>query len=216
MAYRLRPRLTVCLVEDQAIFLDIERDRYFSLTGSAARAIEALIGGQLISPDQLAHLSRAGLAPRDDNEPGGPIAIPLPASSLVEQGRRRRPSDPDAIPGVAVSAFLAHRRLRRRPLSSILDGVMARRAAISTREVGPPIAAVETYLGARRMIPVAPRCLPDSLALLDWLFRRGLAADLVFGVKLNPFSAHCWLQSGEVVLNDALDTVRLHTPILIV
>jgi len=38
----------------------------------------------------------------------------------------------------------------------------------------------------------------------------------VFGVKLNPFSAHCWVQAGDIVLNDAIDHVTIHTPILVV
>lgn len=30
---------------------------------------------------------------------------------------------------------------------------------------------------------------------------------LVFGVKLDPFSAHCWVQIGDLLLNDRADQV---------
>jgi hypothetical protein len=36
----------------------------------------------------------------------------------------------------------------------------------------------------------------------------------VIGVKLNPFAAHCWLQVGDVVLNDLPERVAAFTPIL--
>jgi hypothetical protein len=66
------------------------------------------------------------------------------------------------------------------------------------------------------MVPIPSVCLSDSIALLDLLARRGLAADLVFGVKLNPFAAHCWVQAGDVVLNETVECVRRHTEILVV
>jgi hypothetical protein len=213
MAHRLRPGLTVCFVEDQAIFLDVERDRYWSAAG-AARLIEPLIGGQTLSPDQHTQLVEAGLAPVDAAA-CAPLLIPSPTHSLVEQARRRQRPHLGEILGVGVSMVSARGRLKRQPLASILEAIAARKALACGGEASL-VSAAETYQLARRMVPVAPCCLPDSLGLLDWLLARGLTADLVFGVKLNPFSAHCWLQRGQVVLNDAIDTVRLHTPILIV
>jgi len=44
---------------------------------------------------------------------------------------------------------------------------------------------------------------------------RGLAADLVVGVRLNPFAAHSWVQAGSHVLNDRMDSVRTYTPVLV-
>ena len=73
-----------------------------------------------------------------------------------------------------------------------------------------------TYAAARRLVPIKFSCLADSLSLIAGLARRRLAADLVFGVKLHPFSAHCWVQAGDLVLNDPIDHAILHTPILVV
>jgi hypothetical protein len=91
-----------------------------------------------------------------------------------------------------------------------------RRQRATNGRAGEGLDAARQFLATRRLAPAAPRCLPDSLALLDHLARRGLGGELVFGVKLNPFSAHCWVQRGDLVLNDALDHVTLHTPILVV
>jgi hypothetical protein len=36
---------------------------------------------------------------------------------------------------------------------------------------------------------------------------------LVFGVRMNPFRAHCWVQLGGQVLIGDFEQVRLFTPI---
>ena len=38
-------------------------------------------------------------------------------------------------------------------------------------------------------------------------------ANLVFGVTGDPFSAHCWVQVDELVLNDTLGNANAYTPI---
>ena len=63
---------------------------------------------------------------------------------------------------------------------------------------------------------MAPNCLTDSLALASFLSRRSVSWQLVFGVKLDPFAAHCWLQDDGAVLNDAADSVSTFTPILVI
>lgn len=59
-------------------------------------------------------------------------------------------------------------------------------------------------------------CRLHSAALVRFLSLYGERSDWIFGVRLNPFGAHCWVQSGETVLNDALDRVREHRAILAV
>jgi hypothetical protein len=65
--------------------------------------------------------------------------------------------------------------------------------------------------------PCYPRpylCLFDSLALLHFLSRFGLFPDWVFGVKVAPFGAHCWVQINDVLVNDILDNVRSYSPVM--
>ena len=52
--------------------------------------------------------------------------------------------------------------------------------------------------------------------MVQFLGAEGIHPDWVFGVKTEPFDAHCWVQHGEVVLNDAPDRVRQYSPILVV
>ena len=72
------------------------------------------------------------------------------------------------------------------------------------------------YAACRWLIPVPTRCLIDALALDHILLSRRVAATLVFGVRLEPFAAHCWLQSPETVLTGTSAEARNYTPILVV
>ena len=69
------------------------------------------------------------------------------------------------------------------------------------------------YADARLYVPARRRCVPDSLAMIYSLWRRGHDAELYFGVRLEPFAAHCWVQSGDLLLSDPLDIVREFTPV---
>ncbi|MBA4010993.1 MAG: hypothetical protein C0481_03930 [Phenylobacterium sp.] len=75
----------------------------------------------------------------------------------------------------------------------------------------------ELALVFRRMLPWIPWqgvCLYRSWLLLAFLRRRGVSATWVFGVQTYPFEAHCWLQAGDLVLDDYVEHVRGFAPIL--
>lgn len=67
---------------------------------------------------------------------------------------------------------------------------------------------------ASLFIKAEGNCLPRTLAFVWLARRRRCDANLVLGVRINPFSAHCWAQGGDVVLNDRLDRTILFKPIL--
>ena len=52
--------------------------------------------------------------------------------------------------------------------------------------------------------------------LRRFLHRRGLDAAWVFGARTWPFAAHCWLQVGDVVINDRIDHVDRFAPVMVV
>jgi hypothetical protein len=60
-------------------------------------------------------------------------------------------------------------------------------------------------------LPSDSRCLIRALVLLRMLARRGIAADLVIGVKPGPpFEAHAWLEHDGLPVLPAHDFVPLH------
>lgn len=58
-------------------------------------------------------------------------------------------------------------------------------------------AALDEFFAARPWFPQKPICRLDALALCLHMRRRGHPVDLVFGVKLEKFAAHCWVRSGS-------------------
>ena len=81
---------------------------------------------------------------------------------------------------------------------------------------GPVARLAGRFRAARSLVPIPPICLQDSIALAFWLARRSACPALVFGAKLDPFSAHCWVQTDALVLNDAPDTVSQFAPVLVI
>jgi hypothetical protein len=56
----------------------------------------------------------------------------------------------------------------------------------------------------------------DSLALVEFLAQWHIFPDWVFGVRVDPFEAHCWVQAVEVVLSDTLSFAsRWYSPIMV-
>jgi hypothetical protein len=107
-----------------------------------------------------------------------------------------------------------HRSLRTAPFEEILEARRRNKPAGSV-DLARLRELAGVFRAARCLVPIKPRCLPDSLALRDWLAARAGAPEMVFGVKLHPFAAHCWVQWQGTVLNDAPDRVREFVPVFV-
>jgi hypothetical protein len=216
--YRLKAGIAFCSFEDCAILLDAARDRYFRLSRSDAAALQwvADIAPAVPDPRRIERLIRSGFI-----ETGPPGALPQPdleppQASILEAAAEveRRFSIATAV-SVAWWTIAAHAALRTRRLERLLAGIGRRR-----RNARPPRGDLAELAMAfsryRQLVPITPVCLPDSLALLEFLGRRGHSPQLVMAVAAHPFAAHCWVQADRLVLNDALDHAMLFRPILVV
>ena len=221
MAHRLCDQVSFCLTGGRAVFLDARADRYVCLTGGANTAFRDLLDQGFTAGVGLDGLVRAKLLEEVDTEPP-PIRPALAQSarlSLTEQVSAKTAFAIGDVLEAGRQLVGARSRLKQRAFSINMDELRARKARLgpdAATPCDPLVGFTKVFNAARRMVPVKPVCLLDSLALLDFLARRRLSADLVFGVKLNPFAAHCWVQAGDTVLNEAIERVRLHTPILVV
>lgn len=214
---QLRPHVSFALVGDRVVFLDLREDRYVMLDPDTASAFEAL----RCSPDGCASLMHAeiligtglfrAVAEPCQHRPAQP---PHPESDLpVDLGT------PRLTDWVRVLILLLRFRFALQHQS--LERIILRRRSKSLGRSGEApvdftLALARRFQRARGLIPIPPTCLQDSLALQDWLSARGAPSSLVFGVQLEPFSAHSWVQLGGIVLNDAPDRVLTYTPILVV
>lgn len=75
---------------------------------------------------------------------------------------------------------------------------------------------VAIFDALRPTFPVNYKCLFDSLALIEFLARYRLFPTWAYGVEIEPFNAHCWVQEGDILFNDIAEEVRRYTPIMAV
>lgn len=182
------------LVNGRPVFLDLLTDSYFMLPPDEEESfLSAIRAGDLDTPEAA--------------------DCPRPTRAVIDHEPASQFSLQDLF---ACWRFLraARRDLARRELAAALALAQRPRPSRASQEVA--VALAKRFCAARRWLPLEPRCLTDSLALLAFLRSHEAGANLVFGARLDPFAAHCWLQSGTVLLNDRLDRVETFTPVCIV
>lgn len=206
---RIAAGVGVALIGDKAVVLDVRHDRYTMWNGSCASALLDLQRGKPspLSQDDCHTLERHGLLTKGEQGTGPWLTatdIRTPTSSAVEgpEAGRLRPLH---LLASVWNCIRARMDLRSAPLHQVLIDLPAASRGRTTRDL---VTHARAFDRARRWSPVRPRCLPDALAYARMARREGFAVDLVFGVKLHPFEAHCWVQSGSLVLTDPLDKVR--------
>lgn len=228
MCYRLRENLSCCDVDGHMIFLDIAQDRYFRLTGPLEKAMRRFRAHEGVASTLLERLAAARiLVEASDLEANVAITnIQRPSRSAIEQASAIENCRLSAAVVFEVMAIILsiRRQLKSCTFKTILDKACAYRSRkVDAQEIATPTALERSLLlangqfaRARRYVPIEPVCLLDSLSLLRFLSRRGLSANIVFGVTPEPFAAHCWVQAGDMVLNETLSDAHAHTPIRVV
>lgn len=224
MPYRLRDGISFCHVDGCLVFLDLQADRYFRLSGRMERAFRCWLEGIEACTGDVQELARRNILTqvRDGEAQPLPQAIDVPTRSLLENhAGLARSSVATALKVFALVAW-TQLMLRTCRLESIIQRTISLRDRSATAAPGPAsggpcpprlVEATQQFMRCRLAVPIETCCLLDSLALLRFLSRRGLPVNLVFGVALDPFAAHCWVQAGSWVLNDTLGNVAAHTPI---
>jgi hypothetical protein len=213
MASHLYPAkgVHVASVDDDLVVLDTKADTYICIPQGVALLGFDVATNSFKSCDDAAAkvVLDAGLAVRE-----GPVEASsrpsLPVRSLAFQGPRRpRLSDLPNLAGCTwdlawryagrrfpdILDYIARQRLRRRPCHDDLPRL------------------VQVFHSAAIWLPDSRKCLVRSFLLLRFLQRSGCDAQWVFGVRTWPFAAHCWLQVGDAVLDDAAEQLVKYRPI---
>ncbi|KHS45260.1 lasso peptide biosynthesis B2 protein [Novosphingobium subterraneum] len=206
------PTLSFCVIEETALFLDLAGDRYFRLPEAANAAFTAsLFNGVALAPAlQSAGLDQfVSLAPL---RPQGSGIVTRQAADLRGCG-----FSPSLMARALWEQRAIERRLAKRGLHMVLSEL---RSVLCSRHVSRPFGAEHTALvkafeDAGLVRSAVNRCLPRSIALARLMARSGCACQVIIGVKLRPFAAHCWVQAGHFVLNESVEESARYTPILI-
>jgi hypothetical protein len=196
--------------------LDLAADRY-SLLGRAESDALLSIGSTAGPRSLIEAFCDRGLVREGEGQHQPVHATPLRTSALEALARDGR------LPAMEVAAarleaalslrvsglgatMLRWRRLR--------DAYARKLPALSADQIGEAAGKfARGYARARIFVPAPRLCVPDSLALIRCLWRRGIDADLFFGVRLSPFAAHCWVQKDDLLLTDPLNIVADYTPV---
>lgn len=216
------------------MFLNLRQDRYLSVPLPLMLALAPRIHGWLtqdhpissvdVSQEQIDSLAEdlltAGVLCSCQNTPRlPPTQPPTPTRDFRSLPDSSDGTDTYRNPlGVLAALISADYALRIVPLWRIIRAISARtRPPPSDSQFTSPRRIGHLASCFREIRPWYPRnhlCLYDSLALTLFLLRNGARTRWVFGVREDPFAAHCWVQSGTVVVNDYLDRVRIYTPIM--
>ena len=233
--YYLSRNAFVSLGERHCIVLDLDNDSYLAIPRDVAEALGPWLQGwneladkrrpipMLSMPLDVATLVQQlldrGLITTDATD-GKAVTLPeveQPIATLVED-QRRYASAKYAIQFL-ISASMAHFQLKHRSMKDIVHWVRdtkARDARSQVVGIEDMARLVSVFNSLRPMFPRDYLCLFDSLALLHFLVHYGVHPQWVFGVRADPFGAHCWLQENNVILNDTPDVICAYTPIMTV
>lgn len=212
MTYILRDELHFCNISGHFIFLDLACDRYFMLDGESADCFDRFVHNEASTNDHY-WLANQGILTPSHSDQMRPSAASDPARSSAFDLNLPQPSPRRTVQ--AVSATLAFRyRLKHRPLQMVLARHAKRRPATANADRTTCMAVAAAFNRSKRYLSAHEICLPRGLAMTHILFSLGVDAKLIFGVTL-PFSAHCWVQVGNIVLTDPIDRVLGFTPILV-
>jgi Transglutaminase-like superfamily len=231
----LADHVFLCCMMRHCIFLDLKADRYFSISRTEAEILGEFLDGW--TPTNVAHdrfppsvtdvpslasalLSRGVLRLSCDGaKEARQIRVEAPTSELLLERDIKTATYFLHLPTFVLRTTLAHTLLRRKRFEVIIASVRSRKChALNSGAAKSDIATV-THLAAifARMRPLFPRaflCLFDSLAMLEFLAAFNQFPTWVFGVRDDPFEAHCWLQEGTVLLNDRRERIEAFTPIM--
>lgn len=233
----MQPHAFLCRAARHWVILDVSRDSYLCVDRRQFEALGPWLHGW---DEKLSDGPSSGSAPPDEA-----IALAnklLSLGILSERAERAKPARQTefSLPTQAVDYSLpehargsvwtrvlaffldaarASRQLRDQPFESTVAFVRSRKERASPArpfDLEPARSTLSAFDSLRLFYPRPYLCLFDSLALIHFLARFGLYPHWVFGVRADPFEAHCWVQAGSAVLNDTLERVSAFTPIMYV
>lgn len=215
MGFALRPGLHFCEAASVFIFLDLKKDRYFRLPVRLEDHFRNLVDNPLSAGSTAPPLIEAGV-----------LRPAIFRQSLSRPRLIAGRSGLDALSAAKPTGFEVARSL----VSDIgvstqlrLGRLAALIASYENAKIGRTLTTPVTDDGAARVVRAyeratlfrasANRCLSRSLAMARRLAGLRCDALLVIGVRAQPFAAHAWVQSGDIVLNETPDEVARYTPI---
>jgi hypothetical protein len=228
-----------CKLDSKIIVLDLAKDKYLGFGKSVVQTLAATVRGWpepntheppqqgRISADEASRIIRdliaqGVLTPREtDGRDATPTQLNSSAPHIaldnnVPRDRGIRWGDVVKFLAACLSTVWL---LRWRSLQNAVEAVATRKAGDGCDREFDAALAADLVAIFRRLRSFAftsnRRCLFHALVLVNFLSRYGVYPHFVMGVKVDPWAAHSWVQSGEYVLDGTPEQVRFFTPILV-
>ncbi|HEY8616068.1 lasso peptide biosynthesis B2 protein [Phenylobacterium sp.] len=229
MRLLLPSHVHLAVLGDDVVFLDVAADAYACVPGGAdllrpapdrrwLAPVHPSVGEALIAAGLAADASGDGPA-AGATRALGPRGLPAPRRDIPPKPSRDLASGEDR-PTLRerVRLLLAFgdylRFYRGRTFAEVLSWAAPRPSAGGVPDPREAQRLARLFERCAIWLPLPGKCLARSFVLLRFLQRSGSGAVWVFGVRTWPFSAHCWLQSGEVALDDFAERLVPYEPIL--
>jgi hypothetical protein len=213
MCLSVRAGLYYRRIAGDYVFLCLRTDRYFLLRGAPVERFDRFLAGEASEAD-VGWLAARQLV-TDTVDDGFIVSKSVPSARSCFLDRPL----PRARSGITVATLAAQLRarheLRRRNLADIVADIERAGHGIEKTRLDACLSLAAAFQRSRHYAAAIDRCLVRGLAMKRMLLRRDCEAWFVIGVTM-PFSAHCWVQVGDVVLTDPLDMILPFQPILAV
>jgi transglutaminase superfamily protein len=240
--YALANHVFVCVQDEHVVFLDVRRDRYFTLRAEQTRSLASFVRGWPVThaantktansaeeasvSAALTPLLERGLltGAEQDGKDATPIQLETPVTELTLEAFEGMPR----VDALMLFRFLraasgASLALRFHRFDDLIHKAREQRRTWEARKRVAPIDHTRTHELVAAFAWLRPffytaknACLFEGLALRKFLASYSIHPRWVFGVQTGPFGAHCWLQQDGVVFNDAVEYVNRFTPIMVV
>jgi hypothetical protein len=231
--YKLSRHIYTCEAGDKLVLLDLHRDKYFELRQDDALMLRALVRESSLCSNETEvsvlremreELLKLGII--TDQVGSGKQLSNTSAERVtdgaIDEDLRTRPTIPFRMAPLFIRSTIAARNLlRAQSLESVVTRIRRRKYLQGSKtghfnkdragQLAAGFDALRPFLFSTK-----DACLFHSLALVEFMARHSIFPDWIFGVRANPFSAHCWVQYGAIVYNDSPERVHLYTPIMIV
>ena len=232
--YYLAKHAFTCFADHHMVFLDLQTDEYSCLGREDSDAVRDILTGDgetevrrtdntddTVAGAVVDALLQKGLLVRNEAD-GKQVCQPSVAEPIRSTASLLDGPVPDVRPSHVWNFFAACARascsLRWNSIERTVRGVQkfSRREIVDThaRDESTIIDLFRVYRGLRPFYPRPYLCMFDSLSLVLFLASYDVYPQWVYGVKIEPFAAHCWVQAGGLVVNDIVDNVREYTPIM--
>jgi hypothetical protein len=202
-----------CPVDGRTVLFDVAGDRYLLVPEPLQHAFDDWLADETVpAPDFLKPLLAIG---RTATSPVRPLrAAPVSAATRTLERDGSQLSLARLLGAWRWKRTTAQVRygLAGSGLAAMLERVRTEKRSIADPHDPGPLA--RQLRAAQEYRAITGDCLVQSLAMMRALHRQHSTATLVFGVTLDPFRAHSWVQHADCVLNDEADAVAPYRPIL--